>query len=120
MRNFIFWENKWGCWDCMELTGEFKEEAKYKDFTYPFRRDYATIESKVLNVERRRMYQINTGFIHTDKEVLALSEMLASDHICLYRNNEIQTVKSTTRKLVVEDPSSVLKSFKLTFENVLI
>lgn len=116
----LFWENKWGCWDSFECTGTFKQFAKFKDTSFGFRRDYKHSETKVLNVETKTSYQINTGHLYLESEVETLQKMLEAKNLYLLRNDKLTKVKSTTRKLLVKQTTNELKEFKLTFENTII
>ncbi|WP_431167903.1 hypothetical protein, partial [Tenacibaculum halocynthiae] len=73
--SMLFWENKWGCWDCFVCTGTFKQSAKFKDTSFAFRKDYQHIETKVLNVQPTTLYQINTGYLYLESEAQTLQKM---------------------------------------------
>ncbi|MBS9773793.1 MAG: BACON domain-containing protein [Tenacibaculum sp.] len=116
-QTFIYWENKWGCWDCFECTGEFVSSSNFKDNSFDFRKDFKIIETSVLEVKEREKYSVNTGYIYSDNEINSLREMLRSSNIYISHNNNLRKVKSTTKKLELFKTNNFLKSFTLTFEN---
>ena len=117
-QSFVFWENQWGFWDVLEFTGEFTAKASFKETSFEFRKDYKTIETKVLDIKDQGSFQISTGWVYTDEEVLTLRKMLNATNLLLYKNNELVRVKNTTKNLELSKTNNFLKSYDLTFENI--
>jgi hypothetical protein len=118
--SMIFWENQWGFWDSFECTGEFISESSYKDTSFAFRKNHREMETKVLDVTEKESYRIQTGWVYSQGEVLALKKMLKSKNIVLLYQNEFINVRSTTKKLQVSRTDGFLREYNLTFENVIV
>lgn len=117
-QSFIFWENQWGFWDVVEFTGEFISTADFKETSFEYRKDFKTTETKVLEVKDKVSYKISTGWVYSNEEVATLRKMLNATNMYLYKGNTLVKVKSNNKKLELEKTNEFLKSFSLTFENV--
>lgn len=118
--SILFWENQWGCWDAFECTGEVTIDDKYKSTSFSFRKNHLELETRVLDIETKESFKINTGWVYSDAEVTALRKMQKSNNIYLLYKNTFSKVRSTTKKLEIHKTDKFLKSFNLTFENVII
>ncbi|CAL2105477.1 BACON domain-containing protein [Tenacibaculum sp. 190524A02b] len=118
-QSFVFWENKWGCFDSFEFTGQFIEGCEVDKKTFSFRKSHNQEETKVVNVESKEIYKVNTGWIYTKEEVQALKKMLQSRNIYLMKENKVVKVQSLTKSLIVSKTDEFLQSFDLKFENVI-
>lgn len=115
----VFWENKWGVFDSVEFTGDFSEKDNYKSKDFSYRKDHLSTETKVLSVENKTSFKLNTGPLYTYESIDVVSKMLKSKKIKLIYQNEIIAVKSTTKTLSRPKISENNKSFNLTFEKLI-
>jgi hypothetical protein len=116
----IFWENQWGCWDAFEATGEVKIEDKFKSESFSFRKNHLEKETKVLQIESTEVLKINTGWVYSDPEVNTVRKLLKSRNVYIHYKNQFFKLRNTTKKLEVHKTDKFLKSYNLTFENVII
>ncbi|WP_233901421.1 hypothetical protein, partial [Tenacibaculum piscium] len=115
----VFWENKWGVFDSVEFTGDISEKDNYKSKDFSYRKDHLTTETKVLSVENKTSFKLNTGPLYTYESIDVVSKMLKSRNIKLIYQNEITAVKSTTKTLSRPKISENNRTFDLTFEKLL-
>ncbi|WP_233898363.1 hypothetical protein [Tenacibaculum piscium] len=115
----VFWENKWGVFDSVEFTGDISEKDNYKSKDFSYRKDHLTTETKVLSVENKTSFKLNTGPLYTYESIDVVSKMLKSRNIKLIYQNEIIAVKSTTKTLSRPKISENNRTFDLTFEKLL-
>ncbi len=115
----LYWENKWGCIDGLELSGELKKEQRYKhDFTQK-KRGHNTEEKSLVLTNNYSVFKINTGFFLLDGQLEALDQMMRSKQIYLDINNELIPVICTSKKLEVYKTNNTEKKALLTFENTI-
>ncbi len=118
-QSFVFWENPWGVWDCLEFNGEFSEKSNYKSKEFSFRKNHLITETKVLNVTEKASFKLDTGWIYSDNEVESLRKMLKATNIYLMINNKLTKVKSTTKRLSKPKTHEEKRAFNLTFEKLI-
>jgi len=117
--SIIYWANKWGVWDSVELTGRVIINDSYDRKTSTVRKTELQTETKLIDVTKAIDYKINTGWIHTDAEVITISEMLESKNMYLKTQNQLVKVNPTTNKLVLFDTDNDRREYTLTFDNVI-
>jgi len=115
----IYWENQWGVWDTLEFTGDVSITDSFTRKTLTTRKTELTTETKLIDVTKPIDYKINSGELHTDDEVETLSKMLDSKNMYLKVKNSIVKVNPTTKKLNPYITDRELRSFDLTFKNVI-
>lgn len=110
----VFWENKWGCFDSLEFTGEYKETSSL-DYQTAEYFDRSTNITKTLEVESEKKYDLNTGWLHSYSEIEAINNMLQSKNIYLVKNNNVIKVVPKTKNLVLKESNEIAVSRKLNF-----
>mgnify|MGYP001065929868 CR=1 FL=1 len=115
----IYWENQWGVWDTLEFTGDVSITDSFTRKTLTTRKTELTTETKLIDVTKPIDYKINSGELHTDDEVETLSKMLDSKNMYLKVKNSIVKVNPTTKKLNPYITDRELRTFDLTFKNVI-
>lgn len=118
-RSVIYWSNKWNVWDTVELTGRVVINDNYSRKSSTRRKTELTTETKLIDVTKPIDYKINTGWIHTNDEVEMISKMLEATNMYLFTNNQLVKANPTTKKLIPYDTDRELRSFDLTFKNVI-
>lgn len=113
----IFWENKWGCFDSLEFTGEVIESTSNSTKLSEFTRDFNTKETKVIDNTSELSFEVNTGWLYSNEELAAIDQMVQSRRIYLLRNNQVYTVYPKVRKLPIYKTNEYLRNVKLTFIN---
>lgn len=115
----IFWENKWGVWDTLELTGRIQINNSYKRKTAAYRKNELESENKIIDITKPIDYKIATGFVHTNEEVVTISKLLEATNMYLLTNNQINQVIPLSSKLQLINTDRELREFDLTFKNAI-
>ena len=117
--SIIYWCNKWGVWDTVGLTGRVVINNSYNRKFSTLRKTELTTQTKLIDVTKPIDYKINTGWIHTTDEVEMISKMLGAANMYLFTKNQLVKVNPLTKKLTFIDTDRELRSFELTFKNVI-
>jgi len=117
--SIIYWSNSWGVWDTVELTGSILINDNYVRKTSTRRKNELQTETKLIDVTKPIDYKINTGELHTDNEIETISKMLETTNMYLFTKNQLVKVNPTTKKLPTYITNRELRSFDLTFKNVI-
>ena len=97
--SMVYWENQYGCFDSLELTGEVEITPEITRTVANFRKSEFVSENKILDVSKPISYQINTGYLHTTECVETIQKMLYSKNIYLQTQNIIVPVIPTNRSI---------------------
>ncbi|WP_281991409.1 BACON domain-containing protein [Aquimarina aggregata] len=112
----VFWENQWGCWDTFECTGQIKARNKYEYTSEEYYKNRNTLVKEVLETDTIGGFDIDTGWIYSQAEVLYLETMLQSRNILLLIDGKLIQVINKTSSFNTYVTRRFKKSFKLTFE----
>ncbi|KZS41921.1 hypothetical protein AWE51_00295 [Aquimarina aggregata] len=112
----IFWENQWGCWDTFECTGQIRARNKYGYTTEEYYKNRNTLVKEVLETDTIGGFDIDTGWLYSQAEVLYLETLLQSRNIFLLIDGELIEVINKTTSFNNYVTRRFKKSFKLTFE----
>lgn len=115
----VFFENEWGVWDCVEFTGDVTITDEFQRKTVVTRKSELYTETKIIDVTKPLSIAVSTGEVHTDANVDTVSKLLQSRNVYLYTNNQVFQVNPTTSKLPLYNTTRKLRSFDLTFKNVI-
>ncbi|SEC47023.1 hypothetical protein SAMN04489761_3082 [Tenacibaculum sp. MAR_2009_124] len=113
----FFWENKWGCFDSLEFTGEYKKTSSLKHQTANYVNNYNTSITKILDVDKGIKHDVNTGWIYAESQIQAIHNMLQSRNIYLLKEGELINVVPKTRNILLQKSKESSPSRKLTFIN---
>ena len=112
----IFWENKWGCYDTFECTGEVEVQADFDTSEIKLRKDYQLSELKTLSIETSNAFTINTGWVRSAAEIMGLQNLLNAVNVYVLYNGVVSQVNNTTKKLQLSATDREEPSFNLTFD----
>lgn len=112
----VFWENQWGCWDTFECTGQIKSRNKYEYTSEEYYKNRNTLVKEVLETDTIGGFDIDTGWVYSQAEVLYLETMFQSRNIFLGIDGELIQVINKTSSFNTYVTRRFKKSFKLTFE----
>lgn len=111
--------NQWKEWEFFECTGSFTNNLRGVSTNTELQEE-GVKRTETVDVDSGGKIEINTGWVHTDEEVLWLSKILEAKRIYIIKDGVKTEVVRNFSEIQIYKTRNNLKAYKLTFNNAIV